>query len=81
MSRSRRKTPIRGVAGASSERFEKRQTNRRLRGAVKEAVRRGIDPLPIAYEIGDRWDCGKDGMQSCFGHDRRAPRIREALAK
>jgi hypothetical protein len=38
MSRSKRKTPIAGMTNASSEKWDKREANRRTRRRVKESL-------------------------------------------
>jgi hypothetical protein len=63
MSRSRRKTPIRGVTTSDSEKFDKRVANRAERRAVKTAVvsTSGFDVLPAKRERSNVWAMAKDG--------------------
>jgi len=59
MSRSRRKTPIRGNCGDSDKPF-KRVEHRRERRAVKVALAASEDP-PHPKVFGNPWDSCKDG--------------------
>jgi hypothetical protein len=62
MSRSRRKTPIRGITTAQSEKQDKRIANRRLRRRVRSALRVDPDaPLPLLREVSNPWRMDKDG--------------------
>lgn len=65
MSRSRKKTPIAGMTNASSEKWDKRVANRRVRRCVKEAL--AADPLrdvlPARRELSDPWAMAKDGKK------------------
>ncbi len=68
MARSFRHTPISGNTCARSDAFFKRQAARRLRLAVRGALRSGRDEiLPHAQEIASQWDSRKDG-KGWFGH-------------
>jgi hypothetical protein len=77
MSRSRKKTPVRGVTGARSEKTDKRQVNRALRNRVRNALLddpdRGLAPDP--RKIRDVWDMAKDGKY--FLKDPRPKDFRE----
>jgi hypothetical protein len=77
MSRSRKKTPVRGVTGARSEKTDKRQVNRALRKRVRKALL--DDPAqPIApdrREVRDVWDMAKDSKY--FLKDPRPKDIRK----
>lgn len=61
MARSRRKTPIIGIAVCDSEKPWKRGANRKLRCAVRAAMSRGDDVLPELREVSNVWTFGKDG--------------------
>ena len=72
MSRSRRKTPIFGIAG-HSEKEDKRLANRMFRKREKEKIAKGqFDKLPINMnEVMNVWSMSKDGK--CYwidGKDR-----------
>lgn len=62
MSRSRRKSPVRGIRTSETEKQDKRIANRRLRRAVR--VRLSADPddvLPDLREVSSVWSFEKDG--------------------
>lgn len=63
MSRSRRKTPICGIASADSEKEDKQTYNRRYRRAFKKQLH--INPFaevfPHLKEYSNPWCMGKDG--------------------
>jgi hypothetical protein len=63
MSRSYRKTPIRGVTTAESEKLDKQLANRRLRRVVKQVLKDEPDAqvLPHKREVSDVWAMDKDG--------------------
>lgn len=63
MSRSRKKTPVRGVTGARSEKTDKRQINRAIRKRTRKALRKDGDLQvpPDPREVRDVWDMAKDG--------------------
>lgn len=65
MSRSRKKTPMGRMTGASSEKWDKRVANRRLRRRVKEALAQDPlgDVLPAQRELSDPWTMAKDGKK------------------
>jgi len=65
MSRSRKKTPIAGMTNASSEKWDKRVTNRRVRRCVKEALAANplSDVLPVRRELSNPWTMAKDGKE------------------
>lgn len=76
MSRSRRKTPIIGNTVSSSERYDKRRCNRKLRRRAK-AILIGCDYngvceciFPDKREILDTWLMSKDGKHWISGNDR-----------
>jgi hypothetical protein len=65
MSRSKKKTPIRGVAG-NSDKESKREANCLERKVVKQILHEHSDKLdeielPIKREIKDVWEFNKDG--------------------
>ncbi len=63
MSRSRRRTPKRGVTVAESEKREKTLARRRLRRRVHVALRGDLEAavLPHQREVSDPWAMAKDG--------------------
>ncbi len=64
MARSTRRTPIFGNCCAPSDRLFKRQAARRLRFAIRIALRSGDgEILPHAQEIASAWDSLKDGKR------------------
>lgn len=65
MSRSRRKTPKRGITSAETEKDDKRRANRKARRRVKGAlaVQPGAEVLPLPREVSDVWNFAKDGEQ------------------
>jgi hypothetical protein len=75
MSRSKRKTPIAGMTNASSEKWDKRQANRRIRRRVKESLAADpcADVLPDRRELSDAWTMAKDGKKWC--DPRRFPGV------
>ena len=66
MARSKKKTPIAGIAG-NSEKFDKRLLNRRLRRCDKKLLRNINEDIamslifPVKNEILDKWSMAKDG--------------------
>lgn len=62
MSRSRRKTPIRGITSSESEKDDKRIYNRRFRRAQKQVLTVNIEAeLPVLREYSNPWSMDKDG--------------------
>lgn len=61
MARSYRHTPIFGITTARSEKPDKRIANRRLRCAVRQAILRGDELLPLLQAVSDVWCFDKDG--------------------
>ncbi|MDQ3816191.1 MAG: hypothetical protein M3362_00705 [Acidobacteriota bacterium] len=63
MSRSKRRTPVRGRTSARSERQDKRIYNRRYRHVCKQAIH--VDParelLPVLREYSNSGAMDKDG--------------------
>lgn len=63
MSRSYRHTPITGITTAESEKRDKQLASRRWRHAVREAMRRESDVLPVPHEIMTPWGMDKGGKR------------------
>lgn len=65
MARSRRKTPIFGIASPPSEKEDKRQANRVLRRRLRETLRVTEEPeiLPALREVSSTWLMSKDGKR------------------
>ena len=61
MSRSHRRTPIRGIAGADSEKSDKAASHRKVRHAVRIAVAQDAPVLPQERELTNPWSMAKDG--------------------
>ncbi len=62
MSRSRRKTPIAGVATSDSEKDDKRKANRRERRVNRILLRtRGEEALKDRRAVSNVWSFAKDG--------------------
>ncbi|MEM6738310.1 MAG: hypothetical protein AAF620_19800 [Bacteroidota bacterium] len=61
MSRSKRKTPKRGITGATSEKEDKRDANRKLRRKAKQQVHKGDEILSELREVSDVWALEKMG--------------------
>lgn len=60
MSRSRRKTPKRGLT-AKTEKENKRHANRKYRRTVKVKIKKGEEELPAVRELSNVWAFAKDG--------------------
>ena len=65
MSRSRRHTPIMGYCGPGAEHWFKHHAHRALRRAVRVALSRGAEVLPLLREVSSVWTWPKDGKQWC----------------
>lgn len=63
MSRSRRKTPKKGITGAETEKENKREANRKYRRVTKIQVKKGDSELPAVKETSNVWSFDKDGKQ------------------
>ncbi len=65
MSKSHRQTPIAGITAAISEKRDKQLANRRLRHAVKQALKSQpeVQVLPLQREVSDVWAMDKDGKR------------------
>lgn len=61
MSRSYKHTPVHGITGARSEKWDKRKANRKLRHRVKEVLVLAPDVLPVLREVSNVWTMNKDG--------------------
>lgn len=61
MSRSRKKTPIRGITSASSEKDDKRMANRLFRRTTKVQIKKGESPFVDKNEVSNVWSFDKDG--------------------
>lgn len=62
MSRSRRRTPIRGITTADSEKQDKRIANRKLRRKVRVAIRADAEgEMPARRQVSNPWCMDKDG--------------------
>ncbi|MEO6528743.1 MAG: hypothetical protein ABIP93_19150 [Gemmatimonadaceae bacterium] len=63
MTRSRKKTPIRGVTSAASEKADKAVAHRKERKRVRTVLHVDPEPevLPHTRELSDPWDMAKDG--------------------
>lgn len=73
MSRSRRKTPRRSICGGSNKKW-KRGASRATRAAVRRAVKRGDEVVPLAREVDNIWSSPKDGAARWFDA-RRHPKL------
>lgn len=63
MSRSRRRTPITGIACADSEKADKQMGHQRTRVAVRCAMARDVEALPDRRQTENLYDYAKDGKQ------------------
>jgi hypothetical protein len=74
MSRSRKKTPVRGITSAKSEKADKRDANRALRRRVRATLT--VDPtpevVPVSREVSNVWTMAKDGR-----HYLKNPTLRD----
>ncbi|MEN7551762.1 hypothetical protein AAG747_27855 [Rapidithrix thailandica] len=62
MSRSKKKSKIRSMTTASSEKQDKREANRKLRRVVKQKINNSEEAvLPELREVSDIWNFNKDG--------------------
>ena len=63
MARSRRKTPVVGIASARSEKADKVAAHRKERRKVRVALERSpqADLLPHTREVSNPWTMAKDG--------------------
>lgn len=63
MSRSEKKTKIRGITGAKSEKENKQDANRKYRRIVKQKVKSNKSDLPEIKEVSNVWSFDKDGKR------------------
>lgn len=66
MSRSKKKTPITGMACTQSERQDKKEWHGRMRSKVRESLAHcdGEDtPVVRDKDVSDTWDFAKDGKR------------------
>ena len=62
MSRSRRKTPVRGITSAESEKQDKAASHRAYRHRLKQKIHPSLEtPLPTEQQITNPWSMAKDG--------------------
>jgi len=61
MSRSRRKTPVCGITTAESEKLDKVASHRKIRHAVRIAIKQDAPVLPLEKELTNPWSMAKDG--------------------
>lgn len=61
MGKSRKKNPAGGISCCDSEKEDKQKANRKLRRAVKQAIQKDSEVIPVLEEVSDPWVMGKDG--------------------
>ncbi|UZR98090.1 hypothetical protein [Chondrinema litorale] len=61
MSRSRKKTKIRGITTSTTEKKEKQDANRKFRRTINQKVKSGEGHLPLLKELSNVWSFSKDG--------------------
>ena len=61
MSRSHRKTPIRGVTSAEPEKSDKTAAHRKIRRTVRIAVEQEAPVVPHEKQLSNPWSMAKDG--------------------
>lgn len=61
MSKSEKKTKIRGITTAQSEKVNKQDANRKFRRIIKQKVKSNESELPDVREISNIWSFDKDG--------------------
>jgi hypothetical protein len=62
MARSIRKTPVRGITSADSEKADKAASHRKLRRATRQLITRVLEtPLPTEQQLTNPWTMAKDG--------------------
>ncbi len=90
MSRSRRKTPVTGIATSISEKDDKRMAAGRARAQSRQALLAAPGEVlaPVRHQSGNPWAFGKDGKRYWRAEDLRrialhqGPRgIRKLLGK
>ena len=63
MSKSEKKTKIRGITTAKSEKENKQDANRKYRRIVKQKIKSNESELPKVREISNVWSFDKDGKK------------------
>lgn len=63
MSRSTRKTPIRGITTAASDKSSKIASHRRIRRTVRQLALENLAVLPDEKHITNSWNFNKDGKR------------------
>ncbi len=63
MSRSEKKTKIRGITTAKSEKENKQDANRKYRRIVKQKVKSNESDIPEIRETSNVWSFDKDGKR------------------
>jgi hypothetical protein len=63
MSRSEKKTKIRGITTAKSEKENKQEANRKYRRIVKQKVKSNESDIPEIRETSNVWSFDKDGKR------------------
>ena len=71
MSRSKKKTKIRGITSAKSEKENKQEANRKFRRIVKQKVKLSKVEFPLIKEISNVWSFDKDGKRYDFAMNKR----------
>lgn len=61
MTRSKRKSPIRGVTSSDSEKADKLASHRKVRRAVRQAVPTESEVMPLENELTNSFSMSKDG--------------------
>ena len=61
MSRSRRKSKIRGLCSTDSEKQDKQEANRKFRRIINQKVKQEKTELPLIRELSNVWGFEKDG--------------------
>lgn len=62
MSRSFRKTPVRGITSAESEKKDKAASHRIHRRTLKQKISDSLEtPLPTEQQLTNPWSMSKDG--------------------
>lgn len=70
MARSFKKTPVVGNA-RTTDKYDKRLANRKLRMHVKSALKKGYELMPELREVSNVWDFSKDGKHWLSNPDIR----------
>jgi hypothetical protein len=61
MSRTRKKTKVKGITTAESEKENKQEANRKLRRNTKKQIKKNPNILPELREVSDKQGFNKDG--------------------